>query len=203
MVVAIITILTAISLPVVGQVQALSKSATCQSNLRQIGVALALYRSENDGVMPKIYDATTTYYWFHQLLGPSSGAKGAGYLTSPKVLSCPAQKNGPITFGTIPPTSVNYGMLDAMIWFPTAHRSQDDTRLYSRIQNLSNWPVVMDADKGALYSLDNPTATAAGDSRFTARHRNLANVLMADGHIEMAAYGDMRWKQQALNDLIK
>ncbi|MDR1282498.1 MAG: DUF1559 domain-containing protein [Opitutaceae bacterium] len=51
-VIAIIGILAAIIIPVVGKVRQSAKAATCLSNLRQMGVAIAAYRVDNKGFPP-------------------------------------------------------------------------------------------------------------------------------------------------------
>jgi|GEM_PF-1925658 prepilin-type N-terminal cleavage/methylation domain len=51
-VIAIIGILAAITLPVVGNVRASARTAKCISNLRQWGVATRLYVEENKGKLP-------------------------------------------------------------------------------------------------------------------------------------------------------
>ncbi len=49
-VIAIIAILAAILFPVFAAAREKARAATCTSNMRQIGIALALYRSDNDSV---------------------------------------------------------------------------------------------------------------------------------------------------------
>jgi len=194
---AIAATLVALLVPSLKGVRDGALSAKCESNLRQIGAALVTYRTDNNGQMPYVYNSTTRLYWFHLLL--QSGA-----LPDPRVLACPSNTNTSPAFQTTPPTPVGYGMLDASIWYPTTGpapgRWQDDPRRWMRVREPSDWPLVMDADKWAIYSLDNPATTAAADSRYTARHLNHANVLMLDGHIEKAAPGDTRWRQSVLND---
>jgi prepilin-type N-terminal cleavage/methylation domain-containing protein/prepilin-type processing-associated H-X9-DG protein len=51
-VIAIIGILAAILIPVVGRVRAHAYTAQCASNLRQIGVALSLFANDNRGYYP-------------------------------------------------------------------------------------------------------------------------------------------------------
>jgi len=51
-VIAIIAALTAIVLPVVSRVRENGRRATCKSNMRQIGLALQMYRQDWDGVDP-------------------------------------------------------------------------------------------------------------------------------------------------------
>ena len=198
-VVALVSIVMALIVPSAQSVLQKARAAQCQGNLRQIGAALALYQADNNNSLPKVYDTASGYYWFHQLLGLTPGGQGANYLSSAKVLACPSNPKKATTYLTTPPTVVGFGMYDPIIWTPSSHRSQDEARLPMKILKPSDWPLVMDADKLAIYSLDNPTAEAAGDARYAARHNNRANVLMADGHIEQAAYGEKRWTQSVLN----
>ena len=51
-VIAVIALLMAILLPVLGKVRNQARAVACQSNLRQWGVLLATYASENDGLLP-------------------------------------------------------------------------------------------------------------------------------------------------------
>lgn len=54
-VIAIIAILAAILFPVFAQAKAAAKNTSCISNGRQIGMAVKLYLSDNDDVMPLFY----------------------------------------------------------------------------------------------------------------------------------------------------
>lgn len=51
-VIAIIGILAAILIPVVGRVRDHARTAACTSNLRQLGLAVLLYANENDDFLP-------------------------------------------------------------------------------------------------------------------------------------------------------
>jgi|GEM_PF-1763313 prepilin-type N-terminal cleavage/methylation domain-containing protein/prepilin-type processing-associated H-X9-DG protein len=51
-VLAVLGLLVALSLPVIGQMREKSSRAACASNLRQCGVALVAYASENNGQFP-------------------------------------------------------------------------------------------------------------------------------------------------------
>lgn len=63
-VIAIIAILAAILFPVFAKARATARKASCTSNLRQIGTALAMYRSD--------YDEINCYYRFCNSLNPSA-----------------------------------------------------------------------------------------------------------------------------------
>ncbi|EIP98536.1 prepilin-type N-terminal cleavage/methylation domain-containing protein [Opitutaceae bacterium TAV1] len=54
-VIAIIGVLAAITIPVVGRVREKARAAQCTSNLRQLSTALLLYASENKQMIPAVY----------------------------------------------------------------------------------------------------------------------------------------------------
>jgi prepilin-type N-terminal cleavage/methylation domain-containing protein/prepilin-type processing-associated H-X9-DG protein len=66
-VIAIIGILAAIIIPMVGRVRDSAKSSRCISNLRQITLASSLYANENRGRLPNSYDQSKSVlggqYW--------------------------------------------------------------------------------------------------------------------------------------------
>lgn len=67
-VIAIIGILAAIIIPVVGEVRLSAKRSSCSSNLRQIGVGLHLYASDHRGRLPGIQHASgSDDAWVFQL----------------------------------------------------------------------------------------------------------------------------------------
>ena len=70
-VITIIAILAAMLLPVMGEARALARAATCTSNLKQLGVALALYQNVY-GCYPAHQwklgmGGSIRYRWFQQL----------------------------------------------------------------------------------------------------------------------------------------
>ncbi len=84
-VIAIIAILAAILFPVFGQAREKARLATCGSNLRQIGQALAMYVQDWDERMP-VAEFSEAYFWTHgtylfQVLQP--------YVKSYDIFKCP------------------------------------------------------------------------------------------------------------------
>src|SRR3954453_3235129 len=63
-VIAIIAILAAILFPVFAQAREAARKATCQSNLRQLGIATQLYQQDYDGCY---FPHAAPYYWFGRL----------------------------------------------------------------------------------------------------------------------------------------
>ncbi len=78
MVLAIIGLLAALLLPALGRAKESGRRAACASNLRQLGVALAIYAGENEGYFPPV---TRSNRWPAQLY--------RGY-ESFEVLLCPS-----------------------------------------------------------------------------------------------------------------
>ena len=58
-VIAIIAILAAILFPVFSRARAKARETTCRSNLRQIGLAAAMYADDHDGLLPPCEDGMT------------------------------------------------------------------------------------------------------------------------------------------------
>src|SRR5687768_8675870 len=68
-VIAIIAVLASLLLPSLAQAKATALAAKCKSNLRQLGLGLAMYVGDNDGAYP------FTRYWEEAILA-SFGKKG-------------------------------------------------------------------------------------------------------------------------------
>ena len=70
-VIAIIAILAAILFPVFATAREKARQASCQSNLKQLGLATLMYVQDSDGVFPlaQYADATGIEYWFGHGIG--------------------------------------------------------------------------------------------------------------------------------------
>jgi prepilin-type N-terminal cleavage/methylation domain-containing protein len=86
-VVAIIAVLVALLLPAIAKARNLAKVTTCQNNLRQIGLSLALYTGEfNDYYPPIFYSQRWQWAWDYPLLYVYMKYGN----TQPEILVCPA-----------------------------------------------------------------------------------------------------------------
>jgi prepilin-type N-terminal cleavage/methylation domain-containing protein/prepilin-type processing-associated H-X9-DG protein len=121
-VISIIAVLSALLLPAINTVRTVARSAVCLSNLRQIGLALAGYQADFNGLMPPPihrvdngdgttslvnYPGTGTYMWYgatQEYLGREDGKRNAAAV-------CPAadMRKYAAYSNTLHETGVNYG----------------------------------------------------------------------------------------------
>lgn len=92
-VIGIISILVAILLPALNKARQQAKTIQCMSNMRQIGLAMQMYVSQNQGMFPPVYDPVMVQghnLWFQRLLDSGFLVTGEEYgQKESKVLYCP------------------------------------------------------------------------------------------------------------------
>ena len=81
-VIAIIAILAAILFPVFARAREKARTASCQSNLKQLGIAYLMYAQDYDETLP-VYAVTTAGSWRIQILP---------YIKNRQVFMCPSQQ---------------------------------------------------------------------------------------------------------------
>ncbi len=101
-VIAIIGILAAILLPALSRAREAARRASCQNNLKQMGIVFAMYAGENGGAFPRVHgdqpfgtqdnavgcDPNT--FQVLPAFSPSMPALVPNYLSDPEVLLCPS-----------------------------------------------------------------------------------------------------------------
>jgi len=96
-VIAIIAILAAILFPVFARAREKARTTSCQSNVRQLSTAFAMYRSDNDGSMPmdnyQIANANIYMRWIHSIYQ---------YVNNDQVYQCPSNPTDTNTAWTPP-----------------------------------------------------------------------------------------------------
>lgn len=109
-VIAIIGILAALILPTVGKMRQSARSAQCKSNLRQIGIAAALYSADNKQQFPcgnlrqQNADGTTSFVTWNKTLTPYLNSVRH---TGVEVVVCPASERQPARGNAQPQYSAN------------------------------------------------------------------------------------------------
>jgi prepilin-type N-terminal cleavage/methylation domain-containing protein/prepilin-type processing-associated H-X9-DG protein len=96
-VIAIIAILAAILFPVFARARENARRASCQSNLKQLGIGMQMYLQDVDGMYPP-------YNNFGHSFTPPSPDIGWGeaifpYLKSQQIFQCPSEKTKPSASG--------------------------------------------------------------------------------------------------------
>lgn len=206
-VIAIIAILAAILFPVFARARENARRASCQSNLKQIGLGLIQYSQDYDEILiADWYGANTsdgpgdTY--------PPGGAKisykwedaAFPYFKSEQIFTCPSATGNAarpyVYYRNIPASSSipfnqlgsytivhGYGVTDANRTPPVSHPIASTNRLVNLSQaatpTTTAW--VLDGD-GDFYTQVLPTGNL--DSNPVDRHLETINVLWLDGHVK-------------------
>jgi prepilin-type N-terminal cleavage/methylation domain-containing protein/prepilin-type processing-associated H-X9-DG protein len=170
-VIAIIAILAAILVPVFLRVKKQAQKASCQSNLRQIGLALEMYATDYDETLPNCIK-------MNEVLGPHPQKLPwllEPYARSRSVFCCPSD------FGS-------------RVDFPDGRKFSDDTAYATSYQNYGlmdttipgasiyglYWPV-------SLAAIEDPSSTSLVRDATSWHRRDTPwniNVLWADGHVK-------------------
>jgi prepilin-type processing-associated H-X9-DG protein/prepilin-type N-terminal cleavage/methylation domain-containing protein len=214
-IIAIIAILAAMLLPALGRARENAKTAACANNLKQLGLAIAMY-GEEFGIYPPGYTGPSDFtFLLSSYLGATALVYGQENQRS-RVVECPSR--------TIKPSSLtaNYSAHPRVM----VHSAYGDTpRKYGTLLRPTEILLVADAmqfpDGRALATLvdtagilaDGLTAntenvvpvgldmdgitSGVGDLRY--RHAGRANLLFADGHLGSIRKGELRDKNLKTN----
>jgi prepilin-type processing-associated H-X9-DG protein len=177
-VIAIISILTALLAPSLKKARDSAKSITCMNNLRQIGIAETSYSSDNEGLfVPNRLDDPDPTFWCQRLL-PYLGQNKVSWPSAPyaPVFWCPSATQSTVQdplngYESTYLTKLSYGQNIYLGGWPPGmpgHRQVE-------VQKTSRMVLVTDANFAAIDS--GPTTTSF-------RHDNQINILFVDGHIE-------------------
>ncbi len=185
-VIAIIAILAAILFPVFARARENARRASCQSNLKQIGLGVVQYTQDYDNTLPPQAGRDTD--------GPADDSAPFGswaqrmqpYLKSTQLFKCPSSTLNRNINGT-PLASLNYPAIPASYSASIHYFGNNPTRPNSEavIQSPSTKIMVTE-------SSDSQTAFAAADwntnslfrDRGFAGHLGTCNYLFGDGHVK-------------------
>ncbi|MDF2439136.1 MAG: hypothetical protein JWN98_120 [Abditibacteriota bacterium] len=189
-VIAIIAILAAILFPVFARARENARRASCQSNLKQIGLAVMQYVQD--------YDET---YPFTPWGGGNDTTRALGLVTEPyhkssQLWRCPSDplSNGPVrTTGTTPYQNVSYIY---NIWYFSGPLNNNRPVSMAAVQSPASLGMVMGAWGDNSFILDHindgpgePPSRIEGSLQGTNSavrngHLNGGNVNYADGHVK-------------------
>ena len=218
-VIAIIAILAAILFPVFGRARENARRASCQSNLKQVGLGIMQYIQDYDEKYPITAYGSPPGFYYPVPRNPGNYYSNPGYyygtwrfyiqpyIKSVQILTCPSTKRSMPGIGyrdgTGPimnyPDYGNYGVNENVI----QSGDIDGSRSFSAagINGVSLLPMVADSS-GDLFggmarvynanspdAYDSPTFDPPQESQ--ARHFNGSNILFADGHVKFLDQGKM------------
>jgi prepilin-type N-terminal cleavage/methylation domain-containing protein/prepilin-type processing-associated H-X9-DG protein len=191
-VIAIIAILAAILFPVFARARENARRASCQSNLKQIGLGAFMYVQDydekfplnyanDDGVLPTAFNPTTTN------AGDPDKDKGWAellqpYLKSTQIFQCPSETNGPASS-----TSNSTGYSDYVGNFYDINAYTGYVGMVSPAQTglVTDWySTTSEASLMYNYLWSNAITADTGQSDQFHRHLGGNNFLFADGHVK-------------------
>ncbi|MBE6388778.1 MAG: DUF1559 domain-containing protein [Lentisphaerae bacterium] len=193
-VIAIIAILAAILLPALNSARERGRTASCISNLKQIGNGLTMYVASNDDLYPsvRLYTAANSYYdWatagICQNTGQTLKNGNKNFTDSNNIFRCPSLK-----YYDARTEYTSYGY-NSQYFKESAGVGYETTQLRKIGHIKSPSQLITHAD--VWYTWDDASADKAwGKSMISTykaiapRHNRNANALYSDGHTETHHY---------------
>ena len=203
-VIAIIAILAAILFPVFARARENARRASCQSNLKQIGLGVLQYQQDYDGLL------------MHNYSTPGDRTQGSGwpgwisnviqpYLKSQQIFRCPSRSNG----GFENPYDNNQ-RVGYLYNYRSSYEPSGGPLNESTIPSASTGLLMWDSDNSwadcgyeqggcGLRTRDLEWAFNAnkGDDVQSAPHLETANFLYIDGHVKAHKWSQLRWQNVA------
>jgi len=206
-VIAILSVLAALAMPVYFGARELPRRATCASNLRQIGVAFSMYLADSDGAFPNTGDP---YLWMGRRwrwpLAPYLGEELAAdparpgdplhSSRTPRILACPSDATSPEKYD-----ATSYGYSAAFYHSPSQIAAMTTADLWK----LDRFPCVTQRESAVAYPaqkvlvaewLTNHTAPSVGWWDW----RGARNYLFVDGHVQYLRARQVRGAVNGLPD---
>lgn len=176
-VIAIIAILAAMLLPALGQAREKARQAQCISNLKQMGVAMAIYLQDNEEYYPPFYEDTSTWWWrqtwMYRLSYYGIGTKNLDALSN--VFYCPSVRSHGAGIYTS-----DYGISYYLCYIRVSIKQ-------SAISSPSKITMIADSDRNGTFD---GWINKGGGCPPGRTHTDGPNVLFCDGHVEWKKYDE-------------
>ncbi len=208
-VIAIIAILAAMLLPALNQARAKAHGATCQSNLKQWGVYLNMYTTDNNDITPWGLTGNSDFNWWKNLArgymqpptnykwdDPVNGKTGGIYLdwyndgqlkksNSFGIWRCPANSVQKLLMKWNSPQQNEMTSYCAGMWNPT-EVGADNMYICNKVVNF-RYPgklvAMFDGNFVRTAPWNTLPNTDSPEAISERRHGNSMNILHADGHL--------------------
>ena len=172
-VIAIIAILAAILFPVFARAREKARQTSCLSNLKQLGLAFAMYIQDYDERWPIMYWDSSNSCWQPQ--GIYWGGEIAPYVKNSQIFICPSATH-------------RYCSYIYNQWL--------DRRADSTITEPSRYIALVDSTGDGYWAIDGADQvwppTNNSRNRISYRHNEGANCLYCDGHTKWQKLGNIR-----------
>lgn len=200
-VIAIIGILAAILIPVVGKVREQARQAACASNLRQIGVGVHLYSADNDDWLPPVSRSASAFTTYWMTNGRNLGLLyEGGYVDDEQVFFCPTRDVDPLeALGYHSPGNIASDGRRERSSYPARYISNDNParwRLTGWIERPSLGPIetiraVIYSDFVGVKDYQGGGISGTGTRIGTVHEGRGFNRLFGDGSVRWAAPGPL------------
>jgi len=215
-VIAIIAILAAILFPVFAQAREQARKTSCLSNIKQLGLAFAMYTTDWDGKYPSVYDDT----------GPRRiiwAEKIHPYIKNTGIFVCPNDPKVTVALPDLQGTRYNMNMWGGWSW-PEGTYGDDYPKSESGLPHAAETALLFESSNAwwchwlvlPWYTYCSDTLTWGGNGTCSyqdagqnrkmlvgllgetifPRHGNGCNVAFGDGHAKFRSIESMRydWK---------
>ena len=208
-VIAIIAILAAMLLPALKSAREMAKMASCENNLKQIGLGIQMYASDSHGYLV-CFNKTTGKKWYTQLdeLGyipfssVNTGQWGKEFPLPGGVYNCATADQGiwynRSVYSKIGGnkdlyawTGAHYGLNYTLGYVQLTDPHVDKPRVIDRMRHPSECYIASDYT-GHSWSLANIGQTYMDGRFFDFRHSRMCNFLYNDQHVGKLAWKDIQ-----------
>lgn len=217
-VIAIIALLSAILFPVFARARENARRASCQSNLKQIGLGLIQYSQD--------YDETAILWLQSSTPGPYRSYMDMAfpYLKSEQIFDCPSHKNSKFAVnsgsGLLGSYSINVAHFESVDGYtpPVSIPGLEGILKISKIDATATTVWVTDASAGsssldiAYWGVGAPMTTTGtprtlygdtGSGKISERHLETTNVLFCDGHVKAMKLDTLNQRAASNSNVLK
>ena len=194
-VIAIIAILAGILFPVFARARAKARQSACQSNMKQLALAMTMYADDYDELLPQ---ATPNWFPGPDTLGPSWDVAILPYMRNKELLICPENKaiceaNAQCNCGQPKRgyAQTKYTTLDLVnnVWCNFTGSYPDSSRTVLLVEKGAYGPSHLADASCEKFTQAGANQDYEPDGPLKLRHNQTNNFAYVDGHVKTASKG--------------